>query len=140
MNCRIYNTKHRCFKHLYLVLNTKNDGFSSKMMGFHLQQLIKCVCVYLTLYLWTVSQSSMKFTTHPCNSNRWAPGCPPTKCAASVSARAFLSCCELSRAKRNLSSNNGQHCRYRGWDVWQNPIKIQGEATKNIDLQKKHEN
>ena len=87
-------------------------------------------------YICGLCPSLPLFTTHPCNSNRWAPGCPPTKCAASVSAKAFLSCCELSRAKRNLSSNNGQHCRYRGWDVWQNPIKIHGEATKSIDLQK----
>lgn len=77
-----------------------------------------CVCVYLPTFHCSQPILETKNATLSC----WVS---PTKCAASVSAKAFLSCCELSRAKRNLHRRGG----YQGTrGVWKNPIKISGET------------
>lgn len=92
------------------------------------------VSAYICLPYISTSQSSivhnpsLKRKTQPLS--YWVS---PTKCAASVSAKAFLSCCELSRAKRNLHRRGDQAAtegvKKSDQNLWGN---------KNIALQKKN--
>ena len=92
----IYIRLYKYMWHIYIRLY-------KYMWYIYICELYKYVCgAYY--YMWCIFIYTL-WPQPPSPSLRVATGPqgPRTKCAASVSASAFFSCCELSRARRNLA-------------------------------------